>query len=307
MKKAFLTVLPALALATMSAWAQNIPHGQYSGICHVKGPVYAVVHDKAQGGGLYAFVMNFTEDGLPEVQNVFELEGTLNGADVIDCEDVICTGDAHWVSAEADQSIREYDLSGYPTGRMLKIPKDLQNPTDNRGFESLAYDGTRLWTTTETPLPGSQNNIIQSFSLNTLSPSGRWLYRMDEPLADTAQASAAQAYVHGISAMTALPGGTLAVLEREVYVPSGGFWAKLTGSFTITRIYEVNPVASARGTLLEKKLITSFRTGALDLANFEGMCVLPTSAEEKTALLLIADSQDGSGGLTSEYLRVIIL
>lgn len=305
MRKAFFTVL--LALAATALGAQNIPHGQYSGICHVKGPVYAVVHDKAQGGGLYAFVINFMEDGSPAVQNVFELEGTISGAGNLDCEDVVCTGEALWVSAEGDQSIMEYDLSGYPTGRKLEIPEDLQSPEANRGFESLAFDGMNLWTTTETPLPGSKDNIIQSFSLDSLSPSGRWFYRMDEPLANPSQASAAQAYVHGISAMTSLPDGTLAVLEREVYVPRGGFLAKLTGSFTITRIYAVAPDASAKGELLEKRLVTSFRTGAMDLANFEGMCLVPQSAEGKTALLLIADSQDGSGGLTSEYLRVIIL
>ena len=45
----------------------------------------------------------------------------------------------------------------------------------------------------------------------------------------------------------------------------------------------------------------------MDLANFEGMCLGPTLPDGTRTLLLIADSQNGSGGLTQEYVKVILL
>lgn len=106
--------------------------------------------------------------------------------------------------------------------------------------------------------------------------------------------------------MTVLPDGRLAVLEREVYVPGSGLFAKLAGSFTENSIYLVDPAHCTAG-ILEKTLLTRFRTSALTLANFEGMCLGPKMADGRQTLLLIADSQGGSGGLTGEYLRVIAL
>jgi hypothetical protein len=45
----------------------------------------------------------------------------------------------------------------------------------------------------------------------------------------------------------------------------------------------------------------------LDLANFEGMCLGPTLSDGRRCLVLIADSQKGAGGLTQEYVKVILL
>ena len=305
--------------STLPLGAQNVTHsqyfidapsGEYSGICHVEGSVFAVVHDKAKGGGLYSFVLSFQEDGSIALQNCFQLRGTENGGPSKDSEDVVYADGKLWVAAEADQSIREYNTDGTPTGRSLRIPKDMQKTAANRGFESLAFDGTRFWTTTEIPLSGQKEHIIQSFSLRTLSPAGRYLYRADDPTVSSSVSSSALAYVHGISAITALPDGRLAVLEREVYVPKGGFFQKMASSFTESRIYVVDPSASKKGTLLEKELITSFTTGAVNFANYEGMCVVPQELipgldPSRTALLLIADSQNGGGGLTGEYLMLV--
>ena len=58
---------------------------------------------------------------------------------------------------------------------------------------------------------------------------------------------------------------------------------------------------------LEKEEIISFSTTALDLANFEGMCLGPQLPDGRRLLLLIADSQSGRGGLLHEWLRIFIL
>ena len=91
-----------------------------------------------------------------------------------------------------------------------------------------------------------------------------------------------------------------------MYVPQGGFWDKLQKSFTSVNLYLVDPVHDAAG-ILRKSLLCSFRTGALDLANFEGMCLGPTLPDGQRSLVLIADSEKGSGGLTQEYVKVILL
>jgi hypothetical protein len=116
----------------------------------------------------------------------------------------------------------------------------------------------------------------------------------------------ATAYVFGIPALAALDDGRLLVLEREVYVPNGGLWDKLQGSFTDTHIYLVDPVHDTAG-LLRKSLLCSFTTSALNLANFEGMCLGPVLPDGRRTLVLIADSQKGSGGLTNEFVKVILL
>ena len=110
----------------------------------------------------------------------------------------------------------------------------------------------------------------------------------------------------GVPALTALDDGRLLVLEREVYVPKGSLWEKLQGAFTDIHIYVVDPVNDTAG-ILRKSLLCTFTTGALNLANFEGMCLGPVLPDGRRTLVLIADSQKGSGGLTNEYVKVILL
>lgn len=277
----------------------DIPSGQYSGITPLYGPLYAVVHDKSQGGGLHIFTLPFKADGTLVQARAFELYGNWEGEPGEDNEDVVYVPETEtlWVSAEGDQTIREYDLEGFPTGRKLNVPDTLKAIRPNAGFEALAYRNGHFWTTTECPLPGEDFHRLLRFSLGTLQPESEELYYMDEPEAD---AENTQAYVHGISAMTALPDGRLAILEREIYVPEGGLREKLR-AFANTKIYLIEPEKPQ-----EKSLLVRFSSGALSLANFEGMCLGP-EINGKPSLLLLADSQDGAGGLLPEYLQVIII
>lgn len=295
-----------LSLVSSNLITDLVGYGQYSGITYVGGTHYAVVHDKLGGGGIVFFDIHFREDGTVAfiAKNVPPgTEGT-----GIDSEGIAYVPSIRtlFVSAEADQSIREYDLKGYPTGRRLNVPEDLGigHITHNQGFEALTYsDKTHLfWTVTEGPLPGDEGNLLrlQSFG-EDLEPAHRYLYRMEEP---DALAQEADAYVHGVPALAALPDGRLLVLEREVYVPSGSIGDKLSGAFTTVKIFVVKPVPGKEGPL-RKRLVKQFRTSALSsFANYEGMCLGPALPDGRPTLLLIPDSQDGSGGLTQEYLRV---
>lgn len=277
----------------------NVPPGQYSGITPLYGPAYAVVHDKSQGGGLHVFTLQFLPDGTLAQARAIELYANADGEPGRDNEDVVYVPETGtlWVSAEADQSIREYHTSGLPTGRELAIPEALKAIRPNAGFEALAYRSGQFWTTTECPLPGEDSHRLLRFSLETLQPEKETLYTMDAPIGS---AEGASAYVHGISALTALPDGRLAVLEREIRVPEGGLKEKLK-AFSSTKVFLIHPDAPQ-----QKTLLAGFTQGVLNLANYEGMCLGPL-VEGKPTLLLLADSQDGGGGLIPEYIQLIII
>lgn len=296
----------SLSLVSHNLITDLVGNGQYSGITYLGGTHYAVVHDKLGGGGIVFFDIHFREDGTVAFAAKNVPPGTEGTG--IDSEGIAFVPSTRtlFVSAEADQSIREYDLKGYPTGRKINVPADLgvDNITPNLGFEALTYSAqTHLfWTVTEGPLQSDGGNLLrlQSFG-EDLEPAARYQYVMDEP---EAMAEGAEAYVHGVPALVALPDGRLLVLEREVYVPAGGIGDKLSGAFTTAKIYVVKPVPG-KDKPLRKKLVKQFRTSALSFyANYEGMCLGPVLPDGRQSLLLIPDSQNGSGGLTQEYLRV---
>ena len=290
----------------------DIEPGEYSGITWLSGNRYAVVDDNLKGGGILHFTIPIDSYGSVGSVSMRPADGTATAdGKARDCEGIafVPSLGTLYVSSEK-QDIREYDLAGHATGKILRIPADMGVGAieDNRGFEALSFnDATGLfWTTTESPL--KQDTFLprilrlQSFGVDG-KPAERYFYQTDEPMASSAGATA---YVFGVPAVTALDDGRLLVLEREVFVPKGGFWDKLTGAFTKTTLYLVDPVHDTAG-ILRKARLCSFRTGALDLANFEGMCLGPSLADGRRCLVLIADSQKGSGGLTNEYVKVILL
>ena len=172
-----------------------------------------------------------------------------------------------------------------------------------------------FWTTTERPLKADESQTfrdslnvrgpvlrIQGFTF-TMKSSGCYLYEVDPPVKTEAEGKASRAYVHGVPAMVALDDGSLLVLEREVFVPNGGTLTMMMGTFSRIKIYRVIPQEDKQ--LLKKTLFVSFNTSALNLANFEGMCMGPDLPGGWHTLVLIADSQGGQGGKTAEYIKVI--
>ena len=303
---------PGLTAKPLSQTLLDIDAGEYSGITHISGNRYAVVDDNLKGGGILFFSIPIDPDGRIGRVVMQPADGTVNATGKAqDCEGItfVPSKGTLFVSTES-QEIREFDLSGRETGKALRIPKDMGKAhiQSNRGFEALTHnDATGLfWTTTEAPLKKDdflpRILRLQSFDIDG-KPAGRYFYQTGEPLKTS---KGTTAYVFGIPALAALDDGRLLVLEREVYVPNGGFWDKLSDSFTKTDLYLVDPVHDTAG-ILRKSLLCSFRTGALDLANFEGMCLGPTLSDGTRTLVLIADSENGSGGLTNEYVKVILL
>ena len=291
--------------------------GQYSGIAYMGGTQYAVVDDKQNGGGIVFFDFEINNDGTIGTVTKTVPTGTSTSATTdMDNEGIVFVSGSPgtlFVSAEADQSIREYDLTGTPTGRLLTIPADMAigKISSNKGFEALTYDATndKFWTITESELvkdaatPGLLR--MQSFGSDLL-PDNRYLYQMDAATKSASEAAAANQYVFGVPALAALGDGRIIVLEREVYVPNGSAYEKLMNSFTSIKLYIVNPMADTSGILRKTplKLFTTTPSG-LDFANYEGMCIGPTLSDGSHTLVMIPDSQGGVGGLANEFIKVI--
>ncbi len=316
---------------------EEVPAGQYSGITYLGGTKYAVVHDKLNGGGLVLFDIFLSDDGtvayvkaeVPQATSVANESGLdnegvvfvplaskrlgLGSSGEIFSQDLPEVEGVLLISQERDQTISEYTVEGVATGRTVAVPQMFakDNIVLNNGFEALAYNAVTglLWTTTERPLKQDQDSG-ELLRLQSFGPSYRaaesFLYMMDNPDVPLQMSSVARAYVHGVSAMTALDDGSLLVLEREVYVPKGGTLAMMLGSFTRSKIYRVNPAKEQESAEpLRKTLFAQFMTSALNIANYEGMCLGPDLPGGWHTLVLIADSQGGQNGLTNEYIKVI--
>lgn len=301
-----------IRLTEMAQTRLDIPSGQYSGITYVNGRQYVAVDDKAGGGGICSFVVQMDSLGNLGVVLASALGTNARGESGLDNEDVVYVPERNslFVASEATQTIREYQLSGKATGVSLAVPEafGLARIVPNRGFEALAYNAVTglFWTTTELPLQADSLYRFQSFSAETLEPARQYLYAADAPSVAPETAATARAYVFGIPALTALDDGRLLVMEREVYVPQGGLSALFSGSFSTTSLYEVD-LQRCTAPVLEKKLLLRFSTGALNLADFEGMCLGPVLPDGSQVLLLVADSQGGMNGLVGEYLKVVKL
>jgi hypothetical protein len=311
----------------------RVAPGQYSGITHVAGDRYAVVDDKLPGGGIVFFELPLRKDGSVRAARVRRTvpEATLTASEKgLDNEGVAFAGGRLYVSAESDQSIREYDLGGRPTGRAFPVPADMgvSAITGNAGFEALTHCAQTgsFWTTTELPLKAdgraSRLHRLQRFDAG-FQAAERYLYQTDGPSRSQAETSSAMAYVFGISALTALDDGRLIVLEREVFVPSGTPGSILQTAFSRVKLYVVRPAGDGRD-ILPKQLLCEFETRislratgvGVALANYEGMCLGPRLPDGRRCLILLADSQAGMGDLaarlgrkviTNEFVKVLLL
>lgn len=316
-----------------------VPAGDYSGISHIRGNLYAVVSDKEPLDGFYPFTIHI-DSITGKILEVYRnsLVGyhpektTIEGTSLRDAEDIVYhpSTDTYFISGEGDQRILEFTNDGKLTGRELKIPQEffLDRIQPNYGFEALAYDSIRglFWTTTESALKadlpdnhsGSQYLRLQSFG-EDLQPEKQYAYKTDMPSVKPEKAH--QAF--GVSAVTALPDGRLLVLERDFVIPKNKI-----GSYVRHKLYLIDPLNEPEAVIstttdikslpfsrfLNKKLLIEFQTDLRifqrNLANFEGMCLGPELKDGRRVLLLINDSQHNYGNFLfhlQDYIKVILL
>ena len=283
--------------------------GEYSAITWLGENHYAVVHDKEKGGGIVFFDFDIDPESgaIGDVTRTVPTGTSSSAVTNMDNEGIAYYNGKLYVSAETDQSIREYDMNGVATGNRFTIPADMAvgKISSNMGFEAFTFNATTglFWTTTEGPLRNDnflpRLHRLQSFNTDG-QPGARYLYQMDEP---QFSAAGTKQYVYGISALAALDDGRLVVLEREVYVPTDNpLDPSLWDTKGIAKLYVVDPVHDTAGILRKSRLIT-FKTNPLNLANYEGMCLGPKLSDSSRWLILISDSQ----AQAMEFLQVVTI
>ena len=293
---------------------KTVPAGNYSGITWIGGDRYAVVNDKSQTAGFHLMTIR-VDDRTGDIKGV-RADSFVTSRQPNRDEEGVCyvpQTNTVFVSGEADGQIIEYDINGQLTGRRLNIPNVFRFAHSNGGFEALTYNAVthRFWTTSENTLKldGKEPDIkrkipnllrFQSFDDN-LQPRKQYWYLSDSSAVQDEEGKC----ILGVSGLAALDDGRIVVLEREVRKTSHNI-----GSFVHVKLYVVNPSQQQAGDLLQKQLLTEFRTKInltrRSFANYEGICVGPTLTDGRHLLLLVADSQDQYKGWLKDWFKTVV-
>lgn len=316
-----LLLLPLMLLAQEAtlhkqrAFPKTVSAGNYSGIAWLGGSKYAVANDKSPTAGFYLMsieIDTITGDLLTVREDAFLTNGQPNRD-----EEGICympQTQTVFVSGEDDQEILEYNLQGQLTGRKLNIPEVFKTAYSNGGFEALTYQVAtqRFWTTSENTLkadgqkPTIKRKIgnrlrLQSFG-DDLQPKEQYWYESDSTLTRKHKGRS----IVGVSGLAALDDGRIVVLEREMYFPK-----KQIGSYSLVKLYLVDPSQQQPGEVLQKTFLTEFRTKVnltrRNFANYEGICVGPKLADGRQVLVLVCDSQNQYRGVMKDWFKTVIL
>ena len=316
-----LALLPLTLLAQevtlhkQRAFPKTVSAGNYSGIAWLGGTKYAIANDKSPTAGFYLMTIetdNLTGELLMVREDTFLTSGLPNRD-----EEGICympQTQTVFVSGEDDQEILEYNLQGQLTGRKLNIPEVFKTAYSNGGFEALTYQVAtqRFWTTSENTLkadgqkPTVKRKIanrlrLQSFG-DDLQPKEQYWYETDSAVTRKHKGRS----ILGVSGLAALDDGRIVVLEREMFFPK-----KQIGSYSLVKLYLVDPTQQQPGEVLQKTLLAEFRTKVnltrRSFANFEGICVGPRLADGRQLLVLVCDSQNQYRGVMKDWFKTVIL
>lgn len=321
----------------MSSLDGNIPAGNYSGITWIGDNRYALVSDKQEKNGWYEVTIDFdtSKGDIKAMQLIAFHASNATSESSRDAEGIIYNPSSKtvFISAESDQQVLELDMDGNATGRKLTIPAQVSTDKifGNYGFESLAYDTLThtYWTTTEQSLLMDSNGSASGYGNNNSSRhrllafdedlhlKAQWPYISDVP----SVSSNPKLYAFGIPELTAMPDGSLLVLEREFYVAE-----YYIGSYVTNKLYHVRPEFIAQSTFdvplteiassafLPKTKIAEWKTQLLslkeDIANYEGMCLAPPLPDGRIPLVVVSDSQNRYGNSLyhlKDCIRVVLL
>ena len=297
------------------AFPKTVSAGNYSGITWLGGSRYAVANDKSPTAGFYLMTIDIdsiTGELLSVREDTFLTSGQPNRD-----EEGICyvpQNQTVFVSGEKDQEILEYNLQGQLTGRKLNIPEVFKTSYSNGGFEALTYQVQthRFWTTTEHTLkadgekPSIERKIknrlrLQSFG-DDLQPKEQYWYETDSTNIQKKKGRS----ILGVSGLAALDDGRIVVLERELYFPK-----KQIGSYSLVKLYLIDPSQYQPGEILQKTLLITFKTKVnllrRNFANFEGICLGPKLTDGRQLLILVCDSQNHYRGILKDWYKTIIL
>ena len=305
----------ATLLHKQRAFPKTVSAGNYSGIAWMGGSKYAIANDKSPTAGFYLMTIQ-TDSVTGELVSVQEDAFLTNGQPNRDEEGICYVPQTQtvFVSGEVDQEILEYNLQGQLTGRRLQIPEIFKTAYSNGGFEALTYQANthRFWTTSENTLKADgemptidrkiKNRLrLQAFG-DDLQPKEQYWYESDSTIIRKRKGRS----ILGVSGLAALDDGRIVVLEREMYFPK-----KQIGSYSLVRLYLVDPSQQQPGEVLKKTLLTEFRTKVnitrRSFANYEGICAGPKLADGRQLLILVCDSQNQYRGVMKDWFRTVVL
>ena len=214
--------------------------GELSGVTYlneVSDDVHRFLAIQDNGDGLITFDATFDLDG-----NLVTAEAVSNQSlsTMMDFEGITrIDDDTIFLSEENGPGVREYNPTTGAEVQSVTIPSVItDNARSNLGFESLAYDGSSLWTGTESAL-AVDGNVATSAAGTTV--------RLLEIELDGSTPAATRQYAYevdlvhdvgfsgesGLVELVAMPGGALLALERSFVV------ANFNPSFQ-NRIYEID-------------------------------------------------------------------
>lgn len=277
----------------------SIPPGNYSGITWLGGDKYAVVSDKSKEDGFFVFQIR-TDSVSGEILSARNLGFRSSGMPNRDGEGIAYNQHTNtiFVSGEADNVIKEYNMDGRLTGREILPTATYKRLPGNLGLEALSYNANthKLWTCNE-----SDSIYIQSYN-DSLQPEDTYLYLMDKPIGDKAKS---QWYAHGIGTVCALDDGSLLLLEREFFVPH-----KKIGAFVNCKLYRTTFTKNDNAPV-DKQLLAQWKTSLTlfgrSIANYEGMCLGPKLKDGSRVILLVADSQNQYAGVLRDWMKSLKL
>jgi len=171
------------------------------------------------------------------------------------------------------------------------LPPVYQQARFNRGMEALTRnpDNGHLWTVNEDTLTpdgalsshkGGGLVRLQEFSAAG-QPLRQFAWRSDTPVVQGGT---------GLTALCALPGGHLLVMERIISGPWLELRLFLANSKGATDTSQLPALANLHITPVQKTLLYQRLTGA---TNYEGLCAGPLLPDGSRALLLVADNGSG--------------
>ena len=209
-----------------------------------------------------------------------------------DYEDIACDAARGrvFLSTEAPPALAAFSLKGRTLPAPV-LPRVFQSARRNLGMESLTRDTAtgRFWTANEDTLPadGAISNDksgglvrLQEFAAAG-QPTRQFAWRTETSGLRLAGSGT------GVTALGALPGGELIVMERVVMGISLEVRLYLAGFTGATDTSQLPALAGAKFTPAQKTLLFKKATG---LTNYEGLATGPLLAGGSRALILVADS-----------------
>lgn len=305
-----------------------------SGITYAGSNTFYMVTDNASENGIYSCKIELSKNGktitsleIPTPDKAIKLKNT---SDLEACAFDPSTGNV-WVSDETSKTVKEYDPKTGNVLSTLEIPAVMKKNLDmenNFGIEgvTISPDGLTLWLCNEEALyvdgkrsSGKDGTTVRIVKYtrpslkSTFMPVSMYAYKTDKWEYDKSIASRARG---GVTALCALPDGSLLVLERQLSFKTESKWTSALSNSLTWKIYHISDFSTAtdimdfasldgaKYTAATKKLLAEDGGLLTSNGNFEGLCLGPRLSDGSITLIMVADADDG---YSKAYIRPLVL